>query len=168
MLGSSARMTTFVALDFETADRYRDSACAVGVVRVEGNRITRRAHHLIRPPRRTFEYTGVHGISWGHVAGEPAFLEVWRRVAPLLEGAEFIAAHNASFDRSVLQACCAMFAMEAPQLRFECTVKLARARWQLRPTTLPDVCRHLGLALRHHDALSDAEACAGIVLAARG
>ena len=167
MLGSSARMTTFVALDFETADRFRDSACAVGVVRVEGNRITRREHHLIQPPRRTFEFTGVHGISWAHVAGEARFSEVWRRVAPLLEGAEFIAAHNASFDRSVLRACCAAFAMEAPQLRFECTVKLARERWQIRPTTLPDVCGYLGLALRHHDALSDAEACAAIVLAAQ-
>ena len=34
------------------------------------------------------------------------------------------------------------------------------------PTKLPDVCRRLGIALRHHDALSDAEACARIVLAA--
>lgn len=161
-------MSTFVALDFETADRHRDSACAVGVVRVEGTRITGRAHHLIRPPRAAFEFTRVHGITWLHVAREPRFSEVWRRVSPLLEGAEFIAAHNASFDRSVLQACCAMFAMEPPPLRFECTVKLARERWQLRPATLPDVCRHLGLTLRHHDALSDAEACAGIVLAARG
>lgn len=25
----------FVAIDFETADRFRDSACAVGMVRVE-------------------------------------------------------------------------------------------------------------------------------------
>jgi len=31
---------------------------------------------------------------------------------------------------------------------------------------LPDVCRHLGLPLQHHNALSDAEACANIVLAA--
>jgi DNA polymerase III epsilon subunit-like protein len=28
------------------------------------------------------------------------------------------------------------------------------------------VCEHLDLRLKHHDALSDAEACAGIVLAA--
>jgi DNA polymerase-3 subunit epsilon len=159
-------MPTFVALDFETADRYRDSACAVALVRVENNRITAREHHLIRPPRRAFEFTGVHGISWAHVAGEPRFSEVWRRVAPLLEGAEFIAAHNASFDRSVLGACCAAAGIALPPHRFECTVKLARARWQIRPTTLPDVCRRLGLSLRHHDALSDAEACASIVLAA--
>lgn len=161
-------MPTFVALDFETADRHRDSACSVGVVRVEGNRITARGHHLIRPPRSTFELTGFHGISWAHVAREPMFSEVWQRVLPLLEGAEFIAAHNASFDRSVLRACCAAVGLDPPALRFECTVKLARARWKLHPATLPHVCRHLGLPLRHHDALSDAEACAGIVMAAWG
>lgn len=45
-------------------------------------------------------------------------------------------------------------------------MKLARRTWGLRPAKLPDVCRHLGIGLRHHDALSDAEACARIVLAA--
>jgi DNA polymerase-3 subunit epsilon len=47
-----------------------------------------------------------------------------------------------------------------------CTVQLARQNWNIRPTKLPDVCRHLNLSLNHHDALSDAEACANIVLAA--
>lgn len=32
-------MTTFVALDFETANHYRDSACAIGLVRVEDSQI---------------------------------------------------------------------------------------------------------------------------------
>ena len=160
-------MTTFIALDFETADRYRDSACSIGVVRVEGERITARAHHFIQPPRALFENTGIHGISWARVMREPRFGDVWRKVTPLLEGAEFIAAHNASFDRSVLKACCGAAGIEPPPHRFECTVKIARERWKIRPTTLPDVCARLGLALRHHDALSDAEACAGIVLAAR-
>ena len=45
-------------------------------------------------------------------------------------------------------------------------VRLARAQWRIYPTALPDVCRHLRIPLRHHDAKSDAEACARIVLAA--
>ena len=36
----------------------------------------------------------------------------------------------------------------------------------IRPTKLPDVCRRLGIPLLHHDAASDATACARIVLAA--
>jgi DNA polymerase-3 subunit epsilon len=31
---------------------------------------------------------------------------------------------------------------------------------------LPDVCRYLGIQLNHHNALSDAEACAQIVISA--
>lgn len=162
-----APVSIFVAIDFETADYGRDSACAIGVVRVEGRHIAERVHRLIRPPRRAFVFTSIHGISWADVAREPTFPGVWRAVAPLLAGAEFFAAHNAGFDRSVLRACCEAGGIAAPTVRFECTMKLARTRWQIRPTKLPDVCRHLGLSLEHHDALSDAEACARIMLAAR-
>ena len=79
---------------------------------------------------------------------------------------DFVAAHNASFDRSVLLRCCAETGLSPPPLTFQYTVRLAREVWGLRPTTLPDVCRHLEIPLRHHDAMSDAEACAKIVLAA--
>ena len=158
---------TFVAIDFETADAGRDSACAVGLVRVEGGAIVRREVRLIRPPRRVFEFTWVHGITWEQVAGKPAFKEVWAELRPLLEGAEFLAAHNASFDRSVLRACCAAAGIAEPPQPFECTVKLARKAWNIRPTRLDNVCRTLKIPLNHHEAGSDAEACARIVLAAR-
>jgi DNA polymerase-3 subunit epsilon len=159
---------TFVAIDFETADHGRDSACAVALVRVEGRRIVERAAHLIRPPRREFVFTHIHGIRWSDVARSPSFRDVWVRVRPVLRGAEFLAAHNAAFDSSVLEACCAGAGVRPPSLPFECTMKLARRVWDVRPTTLPAVCRHLRLPLVHHDAASDAEACARIMIAASG
>ncbi len=157
----------FVAIDFETADRGRDSACAVAIVRVEGETIQSRVVRLIRPPRRAFEFTYIHGIRWSDVAREPAFGAVWTDLMPALEGAAFIVAHNASFDRSVLETCCRTSAIAPPSLPFECTVKWARKTWDLYPTNLPAVCKHLNLALKHHDAGSDAEACARIMIAAR-
>ncbi len=157
---------TFVALDFETADHGRDSACQIAAIRVEDGAIVARSVHYVRPPRSTFFFSGIHGITWNHVRREPTFAELWPRIAPIFEGAAFIAAHNAPFDRSVLNACCATARIPAPITPFLCTVKLARASWSLNPAKLPDVCRHLGIALRHHDAASDAEACAHIVLAA--
>jgi DNA polymerase-3 subunit epsilon len=77
-----------------------------------------------------------------------------------------LAAHNASFDRSVLETCCAAAGLRPPSLAFRCSMQLARSTWGLRPTTLPAVCAHLGIPLQHHDALSDAEACARVLLAA--
>ena len=156
----------FAAIDFETADYGRDSACAIAVVRVAGGEIVDRAHFLIRPPRRSFVFTYLHGISWADVADVPTFRELWPRIRESFVGADFLAAHNAPFDRAVLHTCCETARVAPPDLAFRCTVRLARSVWQLRPTTLPDVCAHLRIPLRHHDALSDAEACARIVIAA--
>ena len=157
---------TFVAIDFETADHGPDSACAVGLVRVEGSRIVQRETLLIRPPRPRIVFSFIHGITWEKVADAPSFAEAWPRLLPVLEGAAFLAAHNAPFDRRVLHACCAAAGLEAPGLSFLCTVQLARRRWGQRRNDLASVCRRLGIGLRHHDALSDAEACARIVIAA--
>lgn len=157
----------FVAIDFETADYHPDSACAVGLVRVEGMQIVRRESVLIRPPRTHFRFTDIHGITWEMVAGESPFAVVWPRLVPMLEGAEFLAAHNASFDRRVLGACCAAAGLGVPELSFVCSMGLARRTWGERWNSLAAVCRRLGIALKHHDAGSDAEACARIVIAAR-
>ena len=158
----------FVAIDFETADPGRDSACAVGLVRVVGAEIVRRTHYLIRPPRPSVPFSYIHGITWERVAREPTFAELWPLLERELHGVDFVAAHNAPFDRSVLKACCEAARIAPPAVRFECSMRTARAAWGMYPTKLPDVCRRLGIPLRHHDALSDAEACARIVLMAGG
>jgi len=160
------RGPTFVALDFETADYPRDSACALGLVRVENHRIVQRAYHLIRPPRRRFSFTYLHGITWEDVAHQPTFAELWPSLTPILHDVDFLAAHNASFDRSVLHQCCETAGMTPPAIPFECTVRLARQTWNIYPTKLNHVCDHLGITLKHHFAASDAEACALIVIAA--
>lgn len=156
----------FVAIDFETADPSPDSACAVGLVRVEGGQVVRREKVLIRPPRPRVLYTAVHGITWRMVQDAPTFGEVWPRLLPLLDGAAVLAAHNAAFDRRVLEACCWAAGLRPPEVPFLCTVQVARRRWGLTPNTLPAVCRRLGIGLIHHDPASDAEASARIVLAA--
>jgi DNA polymerase-3 subunit epsilon len=159
--------TPFVAIDFETADYGTDSACAVALVRVEGSRIVQRSHFLIRPPRQDFVFSYLHGITWEMVAQEPTFGELWPQLRPLLADVEFLSAHNAPFDRGVLQSCCATHGLKPPKIPFLCTVKLARQTWKLYPTKLPDVCAFLGIPLEHHNPASDAEACARIVIAAR-
>jgi len=158
--------SAFAAIDFETADYGRDSACAVAVVRVERNTIVDQVHYLIRPPRRDFIFSYVHGITWNDVADAPTFRQVWPSLRQTLEGVEFLAAHNASFDRSVLNACCEHAGVLAPAHSFHCTMRIARHVWNVHPTTLPDVCRKLRIGLNHHDAASDAQACARILIAA--
>ena len=156
----------FAALDFETADYGRDSACAVAVVVAEQGRIVNQMYSLIRPPRRDFVFSYLHGITWSQVARKPCFAELWPEVSAMFQGVEFVAAHNASFDRGVLDACCAAGGVTPPDLPYLCTMKLSRRHWNVRPTKLSDVCRHFAIPLHHHEALSDALACAHIVLKA--
>ncbi|MFH1878268.1 MAG: 3'-5' exonuclease [Candidatus Omnitrophota bacterium] len=159
-------MPTFAAIDFETSDYGRDSACAVAVVRVKGTAIIERTFSYIRPPRGNFDFTYLHGISWSHVASAPTFRELWPLLREQFTGADFIAAHNAGFDRAVMRVCCEQSGLEMPENPFLCTMRLARRVWNVYPTKLPDICRHLNIPLRHHEAGSDAEACAKIVIAA--
>lgn len=159
---------SFVAIDFETADSKRDSACAVGLTKVCNGQIVDQLYGLLRPPRKKFSYfcIRVHGIHWHDVQDAPTFRDFWLEHADFLEGVDFLAAHNASFDRSVLVTCCTNAGLPIPDLPFVCTVNLARNQWDLRPTKLPHVCDFLNLDLNHHHAGSDADACARIVLAA--
>jgi DNA polymerase-3 subunit epsilon len=158
----------FVAIDFETATYAANSACSIGIVRVAGGEIVETAIHLIKPPSRQFSFTYIHGLTWRDVEAAEDFGLTWPKIAPMLEGADFLAAHNASFDRGVLQACCASYGIAVPPHPFRCTVEIARRAWNIRPTRLSDVCRELVIPLNHHEALSDALACAKIVLAAHG
>ena len=165
--GGGVPVSAFLAIDFETANHSRASACAVGLVYVEGGRVVAERTLLIRPPSRQFTFTHIHGLSWGDVCDEPSFAESWPQIREYMERAEFLVAHNAPFDRGVLARCCEHYGLIAPTRRFICTVQLARARWGIYPTRLPDVCQHLGIPLNHHEAGSDARACAEIALRAR-
>lgn len=164
-------MSTFVAIDFETADPKRDSACAIGLVRVEAGRIVYRESALIRPPRgMSAVCQAVHGLTWDDVKGAPPFAAVWPKVLPVIAGATALVAHNAPFDRSVLSACCTAARIAPPPHDWVCTLALAKKRWRPPATNrLPDVCSRLGIDFaNHHEAGADAEAAARVYLALTG
>ena len=156
----------FLAIDFETANYYADSACAIGLVRVEDGAIVDSQTHLIKPPSSWFHFTYLYGISYDDVVDEPAFDSVWAKIKPLFKNIDFLVAHNSGFDENVLRKCCERYGVEYPDIRFKCTVKLSRQLWGIYPTKLNNVCEHFGIPLNHHDAGSDTMACALIMIKA--
>ncbi|GBU16691.1 MULTISPECIES: 3'-5' exonuclease [Methylobacterium] len=159
---------TVLALDFETANERRDSACAVGLAWIEGDRVVRRESRLIRPPEMRFSPGNirVHGILPADVRDAPTFPEAMAEFLPdLAQG--LILAHNATFDIGVLRASLAAYGLPTPALAYLCTVRIAR---QVFPDPegcgLGKVARRLGIRFQHHDAGEDAYACAEIALAA--
>jgi DNA polymerase-3 subunit epsilon len=163
---TTGRAMNFVAIDFETASYQRNSACSVGLVKVVENRIVDKVVHLIRPPTKEFVFTYIHGLSWKDVEKSLDFGSLWPAIDSFICGADFLAAHNASFDKGVLYACCASYGITPPTTPFRCSMQISRRSWNIYPTKLSDVCRELGIPLNHHEALSDALACAQIVISA--
>ena len=145
-------------------DRMVEIGCIELVNRVE----TGRTFHAYFNPDRPMpsDAEAVHGLTDIFLSDKPRFAELADQLLEFM-GDSPLVAHNAGFDRGVLRACCASNRLAMPTQPFVCSMREARQRWGIRPTKLSNVCRQLGIGLRHHDALSDAEAAARIMILSR-
>lgn len=162
---------SWTAVDFETANNDRGSACAVGLVRVSNGHIVDRYTTLIRPPEAVSHFSrhniAVHGITAADVAEAPDWAQVHTRIVEFAQGTPLVA-HNAAFDMGVLSRACAHTGLAHPEWDYACTLALSRRTWtELPDHKLPTVCAHIGHTLtQHHRADADAEAAARIMIAA--
>jgi DNA polymerase III epsilon subunit-like protein len=160
-------MLDFTAIDFETANSYRGSPCSVGLVRVRDGHIVERRHWLIRPPEGADWFDewniGIHGITAEMVAGVPRWKDVLPAIVSFI-GNDVVVAHNAGFDIGVIRYACAVDNIEWPELRFLCTLVVARRAMALPTYRLPFLAESLGFSLDdHHDALADASAVVEVI-----
>ncbi len=153
---------TFTAIDFETAKGNRNSACAVGIVTVENGKIIEEYSTLIQPPDNDYFYKNIeiHGITPENTANIPFFDKIYPEIKKRLKG-KIIVAHNESFDRSVLIKTMNEYGLDYSDLsiadRWECT-------YRIHGDSLDVCCDKFGIELNHHEALSDARACAKLYL----
>lgn len=159
----------YIALDFETGNASRLSACALGVSIFEDQTPAGEVVTLIKPPAQVGKFhwgnVRVNHIKESMVVDAPTFDIVWRELADRVDGSVLVC-HNAMFDTAVLCACLAHYHLPVPDCRYVCTVKVAQRVWpQLVNHKLDTVAGALGIALNHHEAGSDARA-AGLILQA--
>ena len=157
-----------IAIDFETANEQRASACSVGLAWIENDRVVRVEERLIRPKSMRFSSfnVAIHGIRPEHVENAGEFPEVMDEFADDFRDATMIA-HNAAFDFSVWRACLDQYRQSYPELRYLCSVKMAQKVWpDLRSHKLNVLASHLGLSFVHHNAAEDAAICAQAALSA--
>jgi DNA polymerase III epsilon subunit-like protein len=160
-------MLNYTALDFETANSYRGSPCSVGLVRVRNGVPVAERHWLVRPPARADWFDSwnidIHGITPAMVEHAPR----WKDVLPALTdfiGGDVVVAHNAGFDIGVVRYACAVDNIEWPEMRFLCTLVMARRALALPTYRLPFVVETLGFDFAdHHNALADARAVVDVV-----
>lgn len=160
---------SFAAIDFETAVGH--NACSVGIVTVENGAITEEYHQLIQPPFNQYNYYNirVHGITPDDTYDAPIFSEVFPAIQARLQN-KIVVAHNEAFDRGVLRRSMSDYNIHPTELmtteKWECTVKIYRALG-FKKNNLAACCERHNIALQHHDALSDARACAKLYLIAK-
>ncbi|XRQ08593.1 exonuclease domain-containing protein [Actinomadura welshii] len=164
-------MTSWVAIDFETANSRRGSPCSVGLAKVKEGQIVEEWSTLIKPPDGHDHFdpfnVAVHGITAADVRNAPRWPETLERITQFAGDIPLVA-HNAAFDMGVLADACTASGMPVPDNRFACTLVVARRTWTgLLSYKLPVLTDALGIEPpRHHDAAEDARAAARVMLAA--
>jgi len=160
-------MREFIAIDFETANPKRVSACALGYARVIDGQVVDSNAHLIKPVGGHAAFQSqIHGIKHEHTFGKPDFGQLFPEINELFEST--LVAHSL-FDRQVLIALSDHFRLG---LKFEYfdTSSLAKQRLpELKNHKLKTLAKYFSLPkFQHHDAREDAIACANICLKLHG
>ena len=155
----------FVAIDFETANSSRTSACAVGVALVRDGRVIDAGSTLINPDAEFSDYNiAVNHIHPADDADAPEFADIWPQLAELLDG-QTIAAHVASFDIGVVRSSVARDELDGIDATAVCSWRLSKVVWPDLPAYgLGYVGKHLGIEFDHHNAGEDAGASANVIL----
>lgn len=156
----------FIAIDFETANEKRDSACSLGLTVVKQGQIIEQKYYLIKPKELRFNpiNISIHGIRAEQVKKAKEFHEIWPEILPYFTDT-IVMAHNAAFDFSVLRYTLDAYQIPYPTLQYGCTMIMSRNFFNyLDNAKLNTVSHHLGLEFNHHHASSDSYACANIVL----
>lgn len=156
----------FVAIDFETANAKRTSACSVGIAIVEDDKIVKTKSYYIKP--EPFEFNPynviINGIAEDDVINAPNFDTVWESIKPFCYNKTLVA-HNAAFDMSVLRYSLDFYDLPYPRTDYICTLQLAKALLpNLGCYRLNFLCARYGIAFKHHDACEDAVACAELLI----
>lgn len=158
----------FITIDFETATSQRHSPCEVGLTFVKNNQVVETKSWLIKPINN--EYDGfniyIHGITPKDTADKPEFNEIWTELRPLIEN-QFLIAHNAGFDISVLRRTLELYNLPFPTLNYSCSYIFSKKVWGgLSAYDLKTLCKVNNIPLKHHRAGADSKATAELTLKA--
>lgn len=156
----------FVAIDFEIANNNLNSACALGLVAVKDLEIVETKYYLICPPSEEFDSrcVAIHGITCEDTKSAPKFPDVWAQIKTYFEG-NYIIAHNARFDMSVLKNSLIEYGLDIPDFKYFCSIPISTKACKNVGNSLKERAQYLGIELvNHHNALEDAKTCARLVI----
>lgn len=163
-------MKEFVAIDFETANEQRRSACSVGLALFDEQGELADTYSTLIRPHSDVDYFNpvniwVHGIRPEDVKDAPRWSEVYPQVTQFI-GDRPIVAHNMAFDGYVLSDLANLYETAKIENRRFCTVRLARKILadKVERKSLDEVFNYYfpDDSFSHHKAASDADAAGKI------
>ncbi len=102
-------MRDFIAIDFETANPKRVSACALGYAWVVNGQVIKSNSHLIKPVGGHAPFQSqIHGIKEEHTFDKPDFGALFPEIKGIFQS--ILVAHSC-FDQQVLLALSAYFGL---------------------------------------------------------
>jgi DNA polymerase III epsilon subunit-like protein len=155
----------FVAIDFETANYFRGSPCAVGMVTIRDGQVVDQWEQLIYQDHFDGFCISIHGITPDDVADAPTWTEISPVIAERIGDLPLVA-HNAAFDTGVMRDANADTGLVWPTLDYACTLVASRRTYDLPSYRLPYVAEAAGFPFNsetHHKAIHDAIAAAWIM-----
>ena len=161
------RNLDFCAIDVETANYVVSSICQVGIVQVTEGRVSTCFSTLIDPEVGFNSFNvRLHGIGPGSIGGAPSFDEIFAEVFDLLDGRVLVS--HTFFDRNAVNGAARRYGLPILPVTWLDSVAVARRAWPERRGNrgynLASLAADMGISFRHHDALEDARAAAGVVL----
>jgi DNA polymerase-3 subunit epsilon len=154
----------FVAIDFETANEKRISACAIGLAFVKNDKFVYTTYHYIKPPdTEKFNTINVslHGITQEDVEYMSTFDELWERELKQYFNKQLIIFHNSSMDLSILKQLFELYSIKDYSIKYVDTMRIA-ANAGL-PKKLTDLAKHFSIEVEKlHDPEEDAKLCAQV------
>lgn len=154
----------YIAIDFETANNSRISACAVGLVFVKDNKIVHSFKELIKPPSsETFlsTHTRIHNIRSIDVKNAKNFKELWDEQLSKYLLTNLIICHNTSMDISIMSQLATYYNIDGFDIEYIDTMVIAKDKGL--PTKLESLALHYNIKYSDlHDPENDAKLCVEI------
>lgn len=151
----------FIAFDVETPTKENNSICQIGFAIVKNGEIVETKSYLVQPPYNRYDQKNieVHNINPHDTFDQPTFDVIWNNISCYLEN-NMLVAHNSTFDYNVLKKVADFYNIDLTKVSEPyCTCKMNNG------ASLKKCCEEYGITLdNHHDACSDAIACAEVFI----
>lgn len=157
---------SFIAIDFETANKSKGSICQIGLACFVDGQLSWVWDSLIDPEKSfgSFE-VGIHNIRPKDVQSAPIFPSIHTAIVNSIANQTLVS--HTYFDYDALHLACAKYGLIVPPFLWIDSREIARSAWTDQPSyALSELCKGLGIQYSPHIAVEDARACGTLLLMA--